>query len=144
MLPPALYWAILLFVVIYALRRGRLDERVAALTCLAGTLATFALSNGQAGKYSGVELPILAVDASAFLVFVLIALKSSRFWPLWVAGFQLSSTLAHFLRALGADMIPRVYAAAERFWIYPIFLAIAIGIWRARSYEQRYPPHFPG
>jgi hypothetical protein len=136
MLPPALYWAILLSIVFYAFRSGAVDERVAALTCLVGTIATFILSNGVAGKYSNVEVPVLLVDLCALFVFTGIALKSSRFWPLWVAGFQLSSMLAHFLRAFGADMIPRVYAAAERFWIYPIFLAITVGIWRAKRRER--------
>ena len=64
------------------------------------------------------------------LSFVLLALGSRRFWPLWVAGFQLTSVLSHFLKTLHWDMIPQVYAAAERFWIYPIFLAIVVGTWR--------------
>ena len=143
MLPPYLYWVVLLSVVVYAFRRGALDERLAALTCLGGTIATMALSRATATKYSDVEVAVLAVDIVGFLIFTLIALKSSRFWPLWVAGFQLSSMLAHFLRAFGADMMPRVYAAAERFWIYPIFLAIAIGVWRARQYEQQLPGRYP-
>ena len=50
--------------------------------------------------------------------------------------FQLSSTTAHVLQEVGADMVPRVYAAAERFWIYPIFLAIAIGIWRVEHQRR--------
>jgi hypothetical protein len=143
MLPPALYWAILLSVVVYAFRRGALDERVAALTCLLGTIATVALSRGAPHKYNDVEFAVLFVDGAAFLVFTYIALKSSRFWPLWVAGFQLSSMLAHFLRAFGADMMPQVYAAAERFWIYPIFLAIAVGVWRAQRFELPFKANLP-
>lgn len=143
MLPPALYWAILLSVVVYAFRRGAVDERVAALTCFIGSLATVVLSRGVVHRYNDVEIAVLVVDGAAFFVFTVIALKSSRFWPLWVAGFQLSSMLAHFLRAVGADMMPQVYAAAERFWIYPIFLAIAVGIWRAQKYDRNIAHQLP-
>src|SRR5690242_13762435 len=106
MLPAAIYWAILLSLVAYAFRRGALDERVAATTCLVGTMATVGLGMMEFHHYNDVEIAVLVVDASAFFIFTVIALKSSRFWPLWVAGFQLSSMLAHFLRAFGADMIP--------------------------------------
>ena len=144
MLPKELFWAILLALVFYAFRRGALDERAAALTCLVGSVATVALGALSLHRYNDVEGAVLIVDASAFFIFTVIALKSARFWPLWVAGFQLSSMLAHFLQASGADMIPRVYAAAERFWIYPIFLAIAIGVWRVKKYEQPHHPNLMG
>jgi len=137
MLHPLIYWAILLAVVGYAFRRGRLDERIAALTCLVGTIATMLLSSDPHIKYSSVETGVLVVDVIGFMVFTGIALHSMRFWPLWVAGFQLSSTLAHFLRAFDADLMPKVYAAAERFWIYPIFLAILIGVSRCPRYARQ-------
>ena len=144
MLPPYLYWMLLLAVTAYAFLRGAMDERVVSMTCLIGTIATITLSRATATKYSDLESAVLVVDLIAFGIFAGVALTSSRFWPLWVAGFQLSSTLAHFLRALGADMVPQVYAAAERFWIYPIFLAITVGVWRVRKYERPPRQHFVG
>lgn len=143
MLPPQLYWLILLAIVVYAFRRGAMDERIAAMTCLGGTLATMLVNGSQIVMYDNIETGVLIVDFVAFGIFVGIALKSARFWPLWVAGFQLSSTLAHFLRVFDADMIPHVYAAAERFWIYPIFLAIVVGIWRANRHTGAHPQRLP-
>ena len=40
--------------------------------------------------YSGLETSDLIVDTFVLVSFVLIALRSDRFWPLWVAGLQLT------------------------------------------------------
>ena len=40
------------------------------------------------------------------------------------------STFAHLLKAVHLDLMPQAYAAAARFWVYPIFLVIVIGTWR--------------
>ena len=130
MLSPSAYWLLLLAMTAYAFGRGRIDERLAAGICVIGSMATVIVSSPLNEKYSSVETGVLIVDSLALLGFVLLALGSRRFWPLWVAGFQLTSVLSHFLKALHWDMIPQVYAAAERFWIYPIFLAIVVGTWR--------------
>lgn len=132
MLNPFTYWLIMLVVVAYAYGRGKLDERLAASICAIGSIATLLVRSPNGAYYANVETGVLAVDFLALAAFVLLALRSSRFWPLWVAGFQLTSVLAHFLKAIHWDMIPQVYAAAERFWIYPIFLAIVVGTWRSK------------
>jgi hypothetical protein len=61
---------------------------------------------------------------------VAIALVSDRFWPLWAAGLQLVDSMSHVLKAIDADLLPKVYGAAERFWSYPILLILLIGAWR--------------
>ena len=69
-----------------------------------------------------------------------IALRTDRFWPLWVAGLQLTTLVAHMLKAIKIDLLPHAYAAAGRFWVYPIFLIIVVGTWRShqrRLHEQR-------
>ncbi|MBA3666602.1 MAG: hypothetical protein H0W65_02620 [Sphingomonas sp.] len=113
-----------------------MDERLAALICLVGSVMTISWS-GPAHYYLDIESGILAVDILALLGFVGVALRSKRFWPLWVAGFQLTSVLSHFIKALHWSLIPQVYAAAERLWIYPILLAIVVGTWRSRRYWRQ-------
>ena len=143
MLSPIAFWLILLSVASYAFGRGRWDERWAAAICVGGSIATVIVSSPYNQRYSDVELGIFVIDAIALCGFVFVALRSSRFWPLWVAGLQLTSVLAHFLKAVHWNMIPQVYAVAERFWIYPIFLAIVVGTWRSRRRWQREEPHRP-
>jgi hypothetical protein len=72
-----------------------------------------------------------------FAVFVAIALQSSRFWPLWVAGLQLTTILGHILKAVQLSLLPIAYAGALRFWSYPILLILAIGTWRTHQRSLR-------
>lgn len=131
MFSPSTYLVILFAVTVYALLRGRRDERFAASICVLATLATHIAWEPVIGSYSHVELGVFIVDGAALLAFTYLALRSDRFWPLWVAGFQLTTILSHILKAIQLDLLPQAYAAAGRFWVYPIFLAIVIGTWRS-------------
>ena len=137
MLSPFSYWLVLTSVAAYALLRGRGDERAAALTCVIATIASVLVNSPLTRRFTGVEMGVLVVDLLALAAFTAIALRTNRFWPLWVAGFQLTSTFAHGLKAVHLSLLPQVYAAAERFWVYPIFLAIVVGTWRTQRRVQR-------
>ena len=140
MLSPQAYFVVLFVVCAYAFVRGRTDERVVATTCLAASIASVLVATQKASAYSHLEAGILLVDIGAFVAFTLVALKSERFWPLWVAGLQLTSSTAHLLKAIEWDLLPRAYGAAAIFWSYPILLILAIATWRGqhqRSEAQR-------
>ena len=137
MLSPLAYWLILFGVTSYAFGRGRWDERLVAAICVLGSIASVIVKTPIQDLYSDIELGILVVDLLALGGFVFVAIRSTRFWPMWVAGFQLTSVLAHFLKAVHWGMMPQIYAAAERFWIYPIFLVIVVGTWRAHRRQLR-------
>ena len=130
MLSPTAYWLLLIGVSAYALARGKLDERLAAGICILATLATRFVVSPLTQRYSGVEVGVMLVDVLALAGFVAIALRTDRFWPLWVAGLQLTTMLSHMLKAIRLELMPQAYAAAERLWVYPIFVLIVIGTWR--------------
>lgn len=145
MLNPLAYWILLFAVAAYAFARGRFDERWAAAICIAATIGTRLVHSPLTNRFSSVEIGVMIVDLLALAAFTAIALRSERFWPLWVAGLQLTTTLAHFLKAIEIDLMPQVYAAAARLWVYPIFAIIVIGTWRhhRRSGEERLEPALP-
>lgn len=116
----------------YALIRGRTDARIVATVFLAGDIATYALRSQVAGGYSTVETAVLIVDVLAFLGFTYAALISDRFWPLWVSGLQLTTSMGHVFKAIDTHLLPLAYAAALRFWAYPILIILLIGTWRSR------------
>jgi len=101
------------------------------LVFLVGDFATLALRSPLAGSYSSVESGIMVVDVIAFVAFTYAALISDRFWPLWVSGLQLTTSMGHVLKAVDANLMPLAYAAALRFWAYPILIILAIGTWRS-------------
>jgi hypothetical protein len=133
MLPHSVFWSVLLLICGYAFWRGRTDERVAAVTCLIATLVQMLVVTPTIRRYSGVEVGVLLVDLCVLLVFVWIALQSQRFWPLWIAGLQLTTVFGHVLKAIQLSLLPYAYAGALRFWSYPILLIVAIGTWRTHQ-----------
>jgi hypothetical protein len=130
MLSPSAYFVVLFAVCAYAFLVGRTDERMVASICILASLASMFVARPVASAYSGIETGILIVDVAALAGFVLVAIRSERFWPLWVAGLQLTTLVAHLLKAVELDLLPQAYAAAARLWVYPIFLLIVIGTWR--------------
>ena len=130
MLPKQIFWAIVILICAYAWWRGRAEEKVAATACLVAIIATRLLISPQSVRYSGVEIGLFWIDAAMLATFVAIALYSKRFWPLWAAGFQLTVSMSHGLKAIELDLLPRAYAAAAVFWSYPILLVILVGTWR--------------
>jgi hypothetical protein len=131
MLSPTTYWILLFAVSAYAFARGRLDERLAAAICIFATFVTWIFNSPLRERFASVELGVFAADLLALGGFTFIALRTDRFWPLWVAGLQLTTTMAHVLKAIDAELLPQAYAAAARFWVYPIFLIIVVGTWRS-------------
>jgi hypothetical protein len=137
MLSPPIYYTILFLVSAFAFWRGRTDERAAAAICILATFASNIVYEPH-GAYAGVEVGVFMVDAAAFAGFTFIALRSERFWPLWLAGLQLTTVFSHLMKAIQLDLMPQAYAAAARFWVYPIFLIIVVGTWRShRRRAQR-------
>ncbi len=139
MLPSIIYWAMLLATCAYAFWQGQRDERIAASVCLVGSLASGLALSPWRLRYSDVEVGLLLVDVVALAAFTAVALQSSRFWPLWVAGLQLTTSIAHFMKALNLDLMPHAYAAALSFWIYPILLILVIATWRGQRRQQPAP-----
>lgn len=126
-----IFWAILLLTCGYAVWRGNRYEQLAGAICIGASVTSYLTHSPVHLRYLTVESSDLLVDTAVLLAFVAIALRSDRFWPLWVAGLQLTISMSHFFKAIDVDLMPRAYAAAERFWAYPTLMIIAVGAWRA-------------
>lgn len=114
----------------YAWARGKTDARIVATGFFIGSFATYGLRSHFAGEYGSLETGVMVVDVIALLVFTYAALISDRFWPLWVSGLQLTTSFGHVFRALDSSLLPMAYAAALRFWGYPILIILAVATWR--------------
>lgn len=137
MLPKQLFWALVILICAYAWWRGRSEERIAATTCLLATIATHFVISPLNERYTGVETGLLLIDLAVLAAFVAVALVSSRFWPLWAAGLQLTVTMSHVLKGIDLALLPKAYAAAAVFWSYPILLVIVVGTWRTKQKGAR-------
>jgi hypothetical protein len=139
------FWGALLLICGYALWRGQRDERVAAFACLIASLVTIFVIPPVTERYSSPDATLLLIDVAMLATFTAVALRSDRFWPLWVAGLQLTMTMSHLMKTLEPDLMRRVYMAASVFWSYPILIVILVGTWRThrRSASRTFPSGRP-
>ena len=136
---PTVFRLLLALVVLYALVRGSRDERHVALICVVGAVVTTLALSPLAERFRGVERPVMLVDLAVFVGFLAVALRSERFWPLWVAGLQLTTIMGHALKGIDSSLLPRAYAAALNFWAYPIVIILAVGTWRSHRRRTQAP-----
>lgn len=116
----------------YALRKGGPPERLAGLIFLLAAGLTVLGASPFGRRFQHIEFGILLVDAAVFCAFVVLALRSERFWPIWVAGLQTVEVLTHFARLVIPGIIPPAYGEAVALWSYPMLMLLAIGTWRHR------------
>jgi hypothetical protein len=133
---PHLYWTLLALTCGYAFIRGGRDERVVAIVCAVASILTAFVLSPWSQRYSQIESGELVVDLVVLAAFVAVALRSDRFWPLWVAGLQLTSSLAHLMKGINLELLPQAYAAATKFWSYPILFIILVGTWRSHQRDR--------
>ena len=138
MLTRETYWLIVLLITLFALLKGKREEWLVMIILIVGTMATRYAQRLSVPFWDNVEYGVLLVDILALAAFTAVALFTRRFWPKYVAGFQLASSSAHLLRLVHHGLPPWVYYIAEAFWIYPILLTVLIGSFRAHRYA---PPH---
>jgi len=76
----------------------------------------------------------MIADIGLFFVFILVALKSDRYWPMWAAGFQLLAIVTHTAEILDSTVGAWAYITAGVIWTYLGAAALAVGvcgcIWR--------------
>lgn len=132
---PKLFLLLLIAVAAFAFWRGSRDERFVALVCVLGAAASIAVLSPLSERWRSFELGTFLVDLAVLAGFLTVALRSRRFWPLWIAGLQLTTTVGHLLKGMNPDLLPQAYGAALQFWSYPILLILAVGTWR--SYARR-------
>ncbi len=73
------FWGLLLIVFAIAFRRGRLDERTAAVICLVASAVSFAIGRLFNAQFNSIEHGLLLIDFVVLALFVAIALRSARY-----------------------------------------------------------------
>lgn len=130
---PNLFRVLLVLVALYAFFRGSRDERQVGIVFVVGVIATELVLPAPRLRFAGVEIHLMLVDIAVFFGFTWVALRSERFWPLWIAGLQLTAIFGHVLKAIDIHLFARAYGAALLFWAYPMLLILAIGTWRGHK-----------
>src|SRR3954454_20990283 len=134
---PTLFRILLALVALYAFLRGSRDERQVGVICIAGAVLTHIAWSPLQHRLAGLETHVMAIDLIVFGGFLWVALRSNRFWPLWIAGLQLTTLLGHFLKLVDTGLFSRAYGAALMVWSYPILFILLVGTWRGERRARR-------
>lgn len=115
-----------------ALWVGGRDERIISAAQLLNIAAYRLLATSG---WASPEYLVLAADVAFLLVFVTLALRSSRWWLLWGTAFQLLIVVIHLAMIADPSVRARSYATGTVIWAYLVLIALAAGtwsVWRAR------------
>lgn len=123
----------------YSLYRGGGAERAAAILQIVAQIASLSVNHFQfQHSYVTVRGELWAIDALLLIGLYIIALRSTRFWPLWIAGFQLLGVAGHVLRAMDTSMLPHGYQTIVNGVAWPMLAIMATGTVRHRVRLRRY------
>jgi len=130
MLPAYAYLTILLICWVYALLKGGAPERIGASVIGLGSVLSLVAASSPGARFGSVEVGVFLVDVAAFAVFLGLALRAERHWPLWVAALQAIGTAGHAAKLADPTVIPLAYAFVLAFWVYPMLLLVVMGTWQ--------------
>ncbi|MFD1843287.1 hypothetical protein ACFSAA_07875 [Sphingomonas qilianensis] len=112
---------------LYAFVRGGAPERVVAVAFIAAAIASYiARPLGQV-RFEDTEFGLLLIDAALLAVLIAVALWANRFWPIWIAAFQLFALLVHIAMLYQQDILPIVYFVVISRIAYPMLGMLLIG-----------------
>jgi hypothetical protein len=133
-----LFDGLLILTCAYALLRGGAPERIVAATLALGDLATILVASRFALRFRSEEIGIFLVDLVILLILGAVALRSMRWWPLWLAAFQLDAVAVHVVRLTAPATLPMSYMNAIALWAWPMQLLLAYGAWEHRRRLRRF------
>jgi hypothetical protein len=107
---------------------------------LLGWLATALLKDHH---FAGPQWSIFAADTAAFLLFLFVALKSGRYWPLFAAAFQLLAVVTHVASTFDRHLSAWAYITAGVIWSYLLLGSIGLGAWNTWRGGQLAPSGIP-
>ena len=123
---------------LYAFWAGGGPERVGASAYALSVAITHLALLASRHMWLDIETGVLIVDAATFVIFVLIALRANRFWPIWVSALLGIALLGHLARFVMPDTYWRAYAMVLVMWSYPILGLMALGTFLHRGRLARY------
>jgi hypothetical protein len=117
-----------------AVWRGRDEERLAAATVLLGWSLTMVAFKNRSEE---TQWLVLLIDAAEMPLFLWLALRTRRYWPLFACAFKLLIVVTHLAHIVDPSISGWAYLTAGLIWSYLALFAIAYGAWTAPRYAVR-------
>jgi hypothetical protein len=131
------FWAVFATSCLYAFWGGGAPERWAAACCVVAFIVTVLTADPAASRFRHFETGIFVADLGLLLAFVAIAIRSRRYWPIWLAACQLLAVGGHLFPLVSANAVLNAYATAQAMWSWPIVLGLTVATFRHRERLRR-------
>ncbi len=138
MLIGILFWLMTLSACSYAAILGGWEGKWTTVLILSATAGTFVSESFIRLDWRATNSLVFIVDVAMFVGMYVVAARSRRWWPLWVAAFQLNSIAAHLATVLSPAFSAAVYNGFEGVWAFPGQILMVYGIWRDRIGQYRF------
>jgi hypothetical protein len=136
-IPPLLALALTILLCGLALWQGEREERFVALAIILNVGVTQLFRDRS---WPNIQLAELVADVLTLALFSAIALRTSKYWPLCAAAFQLLSVMTHVAKLIDPLLQGWAYLTAIIIWTYLILITLAVGTWnswRRRQHEAQ-------
>lgn len=130
---PILFWALTILCCTYGAVFGGRDGRMVAAIFITGALLTIPAQILQE-SWNQVAWPVMIVDFAVLVGLYWVAMRTNRWWPLWVTGFHLIAMTSHLAVLVAPHFAARVYFGLATLWAVPMLLVILIGVARDRRF----------
>jgi hypothetical protein len=109
-----------------ALWKGGWSERTVAAGFL---LSWFVDALLKDHRFAGPQWPAFVSDTMLFLLILIVAMRSGRYWPLFAAAFTLLEVVTHAASIVARHLSAWAYITANVIWTYLLLGSIAYGVW---------------
>lgn len=117
----------------YAMLRGGPPEKAAGILQFAAYAIGLPVHlTARKLGYVTLEMSTFGIDLALLLALAVLAHKSTRFWPLWLAAWQFATVLAHLAKLMNPEILPAGYAIQAELWAYPMLCMTVAGTVRHR------------
>ena len=123
----AIYNVVLAAVCVFALIRGGKPERSGATINLAASALTGTLQATRLISSSPTDVVMLMIDASVAAMFFWLAIRTTRFWPIWAFGFALGDLILSAAGILMPKIVLFIYNSGLVLYAYLALFALALG-----------------
>lgn len=128
---------VLLVSTLYAAIRGGRPERIAAAVLFAGAWASAGVVHPLDRRFVHVETGIFLIDIAILGIFLWLSVRSTRFWPMWIASMLAAEVVVHLGLMIAPSVHWKAYMDATAMWSWLAQIVLIAATWRHRARLKR-------
>ncbi|MDO7841830.1 hypothetical protein [Sphingomonas immobilis] len=121
-----------------ALVGGAAERRAAALLVLAYVASFIAARIRAHSQYTAVYYDAWIIDLLLLIALYVLAIRSTRFWPMWLVAIHVLAVIAHLLRVIDPLMMFEGYYGIINLAGWPMAGIVGIAAFRHRYRVRRF------